>query len=48
MFMKKMSTFVFLLVLAILIGGAVFVMSWDIPAPVNNIERTIPDDKFPK
>ena len=46
--MKKFSTFVFLLVVAIIIGGVAFVMSWDIPAPVNNIERTITDDKFQK
>jgi len=46
--MKKISTFVFLLVITIIIGGVAFVTSWDIPAPVNNIERTIPDDKFPK
>jgi hypothetical protein len=46
--MKKFSTFVLFLVIAIFIGGIAFVTSWDIPAPVNNIERTIPDEKFPK
>jgi hypothetical protein len=46
--MKKFSTFVFLLVVALAIGGSVFLATWDIPAPVNNIERTIPDDKFEK
>jgi len=46
--MKKLSTFVFLLVVAVIVGCIIFVMSWDIPAPVNNIERTIPNDNFPK
>lgn len=46
--MKKLSTLVFVLVVAILVGGGAFLATWDIPAPVNNVERTIPNDKFPK
>ncbi len=46
--MKKLSTLVFVLVVAIVVGGGVFLATWDIPAPVNNVERTIPNDKFPK
>jgi hypothetical protein len=46
--MKFFSAFVFLLVTVIILGGVAFAISWDIPAPINNIERTIPDDKFPK
>jgi hypothetical protein len=46
--MKKLSTYVFLLVVAVIVGLVIFVASWDIPAPANNIERTIPDDNFPK
>ena len=46
--MKKLSTLVFVLVVAIVVGGGVFLATWDIPAPVNNVERTISDDKFPK
>jgi len=46
--MKKLSTLVFILVVAIIVGGGVFLATWDIPAPVNNVERTIPDNKFPK
>ena len=46
--MKKFSTLVFLLVVALTIGGGAFLATWDIPAPLNNIERTIPDDKFQK
>jgi len=46
--MKKLSTFVFVLVVAVLVGGGAFLATWDIPAPVNNVERTISNDKFPK
>ena len=46
--MKKLSTLVFILIIAIIVGGGAFLATWDIPAPVNKIERTIPDDKFPK
>ena len=35
------------LLLAIL-GGIVFLASWDIPAPFQRIERTLPDDRFPR
>ncbi len=46
--MKKLSTFVLVVVLAVLVGGGAFLATWDIPAPVNNVERIIPNDKFPK
>ncbi len=46
--MKRMSRIVFLAVLAALVGGAVFVATWDIPAPVATMEKTIPDDRFPR
>ncbi len=46
--MKNLSALVFVSVVAIVVGGGVFLATWDIPAPVNKIERTIPDDKFPK
>lgn len=30
------------------LGGAVFLMFWDIPAPSARVERVIPDARFPK
>lgn len=43
---------VLLIVVAMLgvfvIGGAAFLMVWDIPAPTARIEKVIPDAKFPK
>ena len=44
---------VFLRVLAVLIvlavvGGAAFLLMWDIPPPSAKIEKILPDDQFPK
>jgi hypothetical protein len=30
------------------IGGAAFIMVWDIPAPTAKVEKVIPDAKFPR
>ena len=44
--MKKLPTFVFVLVIASLVGGGVFLSSWDIPAPQAKVEKVIPDERF--
>jgi len=31
-----------------LVGGAAFLVTWDIPAPVKKVERVLPDDRFPR
>jgi hypothetical protein len=36
------------LVLVVLIGGGVFLASWNIPAPSKTVEKVIPDARFPK
>jgi hypothetical protein len=36
------------LIVVILIGGAVFLATWDIPAPNQQVEKVIPDDRFPR
>ncbi|MCW9001088.1 MAG: hypothetical protein OQJ87_00070 [Rhodospirillales bacterium] len=46
--MKRISTLVLLLTGAILVGGAVFLSTWDIPAPVAPVEKVLPDDRFPR
>ncbi|HEY4636470.1 MAG TPA: hypothetical protein VIG92_07920 [Rhodospirillales bacterium] len=46
--MRNVSRAVFLLVVIMLGGGAVFLATWDIPAPVNKVERVLPDDRFPR
>lgn len=38
-----------LLVLAVLVvGTGLFLISWDIPAPVERIEKTLSDERFPR
>lgn len=44
--MKSFSRIVLLVVLASLIGGGVFLATWDIPAPLAPIEKVIPDERF--
>ena len=44
--MKNVKGIVLLAVLALLIGGGVFLATWDIPAPLSTIEKVIPDDRF--
>ena len=36
-----------ILVLAVIVGGIVFLATWDIPAPTTTIETVLPDDRFP-
>lgn len=36
-----------ILLLAALVGGAVFLLTWDVPAPTQRIEKVLPDDRFP-
>ncbi|WP_201155060.1 hypothetical protein [Rhodothalassium salexigens] len=31
-----------------LVGAALFLYTWDIPAPSQEIEKTLPDDRFPR
>ncbi len=46
--MKKLPLIMLILLLAALAGGGVFLATWDIPAPTTNVEKTLPDDRFPR
>jgi hypothetical protein len=46
--MRSFSRAVFFLVVITVAGGAVFLATWDIPAPVKKVERVLPDDRFPR
>ncbi|MGH6720314.1 MAG: hypothetical protein ACREER_13450 [Alphaproteobacteria bacterium] len=35
------------LVIAVVVGGTVFLATWEIPAPTATIETVLPDDRFP-
>ena len=43
-FSKILTLFVFISVA----GGAVFLITWDIPAPTSRVEITVPDETFTK
>ena len=46
--MGKLTIFVFLLILVALGGGAAFLATWEIPAPISNVEQVLPDEQFPR
>lgn len=46
--MKKLASVVIFGALILLIGGGLFLAAWDIPVPATDIERIIPNDRFPR
>lgn len=46
--MGKFILVLFALFTVALGGGAVFLATWDIPAPSQSVERVLPDDRFPR
>lgn len=45
--MSKSFLVLFVLILGTLLGGALFLMTWEIPAPGEPVEKVLPDDRFP-
>lgn len=37
-----------LLVLVLLLGGVIFLVTWEIPAPTSRVEEVIPDERLPR
>lgn len=46
--MGKLTIALILLLLIAAAGGAAFLATWEIPAPVSNVEKVLPNDKFSK
>jgi len=46
--MAKLSRIIVLLAIAVLVGGGAFLATWDIPAPVTEVNKVLPDDRFPR
>ncbi len=44
---RLLSIFVALLVLLV-VGGGIFLATWDIPAPKSKVEKVIPNDRLGK
>jgi hypothetical protein len=46
--MSKIGRIVLVTLLVVMLGGMVFVATWEIPPPTARVERVIPNDQFPR
>lgn len=46
--MTRLMIAIFLVLLIAVIGGGAFLAMWEIPAPSATLEKTLPDDRFPR
>jgi hypothetical protein len=46
--MSTINRFVLVLLAVMVLGGTVFLMTWEIPPPTARVERVLPDDQFPR
>ena len=45
---SRKSQLLLVLILGLLVLGGVFVLTWEIPPPSTQVEKVIPDDRFPR
>jgi hypothetical protein len=46
--MSTINRFLIVLLLVLVLGGTVFLVTWEIPPPTAHVERVLPDDTFPR
>ncbi|WP_163679991.1 hypothetical protein [Magnetospirillum aberrantis] len=46
--MSKLAAVLVALVLAVVVGGGIFLATFDLPPPSATVEKVIPDDKLPR
>ncbi len=46
--MSKIAGVLVVLVLAVIVGGGIFLATFDLPPPSAQVEKVIPDDKLPR
>ena len=46
--MSTIGRILLVTLLVVLLGGMVFVATWEIPPPTKRVERVIPNDQFPR
>ena len=46
--MGKVTLFLVVAVVLAVVGGCLFLAYWDIPVPSTQVEKVLPDARFPK
>lgn len=46
--MGTFSRLLILLAVVVVLGGLIFVVTWDIPPPTRQVETVIPDERLPR
>jgi hypothetical protein len=46
--MSKIAGLLVVLVLALVIGGGIFLATFDLPPPTAKVEKVIPDERLPR
>jgi hypothetical protein len=46
--MSTINRLLLVLLLVLVLGGTVFLVTWEIPPPTARVERVVPDEKFPR
>lgn len=46
--MKKIISFLVILLIVAIGGGLAFLATWEIPAPSQKVEKVLNNDKFPR
>lgn len=45
---RTLGRALWIVLLALVAGGTVFLVTWDIPPPTATVETVLPDDRFPR
>lgn len=46
--MSRLLSIFFVLLVLLVVGGGIFLATWDIPAPKSKVEKVIPNDRLGK
>lgn len=46
--MSTINRVLVVLFVVVVLGGTVFLATWEIPPPTARVERVLPDDQFPR
>ena len=44
----RLNLLILISLLVLILGSVAFFLIWEIPAPTTNIEKILPDERFPK